>query len=179
MFRAERIEHLRRLRELQDETNGFTAFICWTFQNEGNDMNHIQMVGAHEYLRTQAVARIYLDNFDNVQASWVTQGGKIGQISLTYGCNDMGSLMIEENVVRLAGATFRMNEFEVRRLIREAGYRPNRRNFYYDLLDEPKNLDQELCDEYETEKMKTYKKTGLGRPGELDPVTLEPAEAAN
>ncbi|MCA8939093.1 MAG: CofH family radical SAM protein, partial [Planctomycetes bacterium] len=94
--RAERIEHLRRVRELQDEFAGFTAFICWTFQSEGNAMSNIAMVGAHEYLRTQAIARIYLDNIDNVQASWVTQGGKIGQISLSYGCNDMGSLMIEE-----------------------------------------------------------------------------------
>lgn len=142
----ERIEHLDRLRNLQDETGGFTAFICWTFQNEGNDMSHVEMAGAHDYLRTQAVARIYLDNFENCQASWVTQGGQVGQVSLRYGCNDMGSLMIEENVVRLAGASFRMNEYEIRRLIRDAGYTPNRRNFYYDVREEPTDLDEQLAE---------------------------------
>src|SRR5690606_15385902 len=140
----ERIQHLERLRALQDETGGFTAFICWTFQNADNDMSHIEMTGAHDYLRTQAVARIYLDNFENCQASWVTQGGQVGQVSLRYGCNDMGSLMIEENVVRLAGAAFRMTEYEIRRLIRDAGYQPNRRNFYYDVLQEPAGLDETL-----------------------------------
>lgn len=140
----ERIQHLERLRALQDETGGFTAFICWTFQNADNDMSHIEMTGAHDYLRTQAVARIYLDNFENCQASWVTQGGQVGQVSLRYGCNDMGSLMIEENVVRLAGAAFRMTEYEIRRLIRDAGYQPNRRNFYYDVLKEPAGLDETL-----------------------------------
>ncbi|MHC4839916.1 MAG: cyclic dehypoxanthinyl futalosine synthase [Planctomycetota bacterium] len=142
--KADRIEHMKRLRDLQDETNGFTAFICWTFQNAGNDMQHVEMTSAYDYLRTQAVARIFLDNFENCQASWVTQGGQIGQLSLKYGCNDMGSLMIEENVVRLAGASFRMNEFEIRRLIRDAGYTPNRRNFFYDVLDEPETLDADL-----------------------------------
>ncbi len=141
---AERIEHLERLRALQDETGGFTAFICWTFQSEGNRMHDVPMSGAHDYLRTQAVARIYLDNFENCQASWVTQGGQVGQVSLRYGCNDMGSLMIEENVVRLAGAAFRMNEFEIRRLIREAGFEPRRRNFYYGLREEPADLDDSL-----------------------------------
>lgn len=142
--RAERIEHLERLRQLQDETGGFTAFICWTFQSEGNRMADVQMAGAHEYLRTQAVARIYLDNFENCQASWVTQGGQVGQVSLRYGCNDMGSLMIEENVVRLAGAAFRMNEYEIRRLIKDAGYQPQRRDFYYGLRTEPADLDASL-----------------------------------
>jgi cyclic dehypoxanthinyl futalosine synthase len=103
------------------------------------------MSGAHDYLRTQAVARIYLDNFENCQASWVTQGGQVGQVSLRYGCNDMGSLMIEENVVRLAGAAFRMNEFEIRRLIRDADYEPRRRNFFYGLPDEPADLDASLA----------------------------------
>jgi cyclic dehypoxanthinyl futalosine synthase len=147
---AERIEHLERLRRLQDETGGFTAFICWTFQAEGNRMSRVPMAGAHDYLRTQAVARIYLDNFENCQASWVTQGGQVGQVSLRYGCNDMGSLMIEENVVRLAGATFRMNEHEIRRLIRDAGYTPRRRNFYYTLREEPANLDETLREAVET-----------------------------
>jgi len=142
--RAERVEHLQRLRELQDETGGFTAFICWTFQSEGNRMADVQMAGAHEYLRTQAVARIFLDNFENCQASWVTQGGQVGQVSLRYGCNDMGSLMIEENVVRLAGAAFRMNEYEIRRLVKDAGYQPRRRDFYYNLRTEPADLDAVL-----------------------------------
>lgn len=141
---AERIEHLERLRNLQDETGGFTAFICWTFQAEGNRMSNVPMAGSHDYLRTQAVARIFLDNFENCQASWVTQGGQVGQVSLRYGCNDMGSLMIEENVVRLAGASFRMTEHEIRRLIRDAGYTPRRRNFFYELRDEPADLDAQL-----------------------------------
>ncbi|MCC7507919.1 MAG: dehypoxanthine futalosine cyclase [Planctomycetes bacterium] len=141
---AERIEHLERLRQLQDEMGGFTAFICWTFQAGGNRMHDVPMAGAHDYLRTQAVARIYLDNFENCQASWVTQGGQVGQVSLRYGCNDMGSLMIEENVVRLAGAAFRMTEYEIRRLIRDAGYQPSRRSFYYELREEPADLDTTL-----------------------------------
>ena len=144
---AERVEHLQHLRTLQDETRGFTAFICWTFQAQGNRMSEVPMAGAHDYLRMQAVARIYLDNFDNFQASWVTQGGQIGQISLRYGCNDMGSLMIEENVVRLAGAAFRMTEHEIRRLVRDAGFEPRRRNFYYELLAEPADLDTRLAAE--------------------------------
>ncbi len=100
---AERIEHLRRVRELQDETGGFTAFICWTFQPDNTAMSHIPPTGAHEYLKTQAVARLYLDNVPNIQSSWVTQGLKIGQLALSYGANDMGSLMLEENVVAEAG----------------------------------------------------------------------------
>jgi len=95
---AERIEHLDRLRQLQDETGGFTAFICWTFQPEHTDMADIPPTGAHEYLKTNAVARLYLDNFANLQSSWVTQGLKVGQMALLYGANDMGSLMLEENV---------------------------------------------------------------------------------
>ncbi len=144
---AERIEHLEHLRKLQDETGGFTAFIVWTFQSFGNRMAEIKMAGAREYLRMLAVSRIYLDNFDNFQSSWVTQGGQVGQLSLRYGCNDMGSLMIEENVVRLAGAAFRMNELMIRDLVREAGFTPRRRNFYYTLLDEPAGLDDKLRSE--------------------------------
>ena len=91
---AERIEHLERLRQLQDETHGFTAFICWTFQPDHTDMAHIPPTGSFEYLKTQAVSRLYLDNFPNIQSSWVTQGMKIGQLALLFGANDMGSLMI-------------------------------------------------------------------------------------
>ena len=89
----------RRLRDVQDETGGFTAFICWTFQSEDTRCSRSPPVGSHEYLRMQALGRIFLDNFDNVQASWVTQGPKIGQVALQYGANDYGSVMMEENVV--------------------------------------------------------------------------------
>lgn len=129
----DRIEHLRMLRQLQDRTGGFTAFICWTFQSQ-NTRLRAPTVGAHEYLRTQALARIFLDNFDNVQSSWVTQGPQIGQIALLYGANDFGSVMMEENVVSSAGTTFRINEATMQRLIRELGYEPRRRNNWYELL---------------------------------------------
>jgi cyclic dehypoxanthinyl futalosine synthase len=129
----DRVEHLQRLRDLQDRTHGFTAFICWTFQNENTRLK-VPSVGAHEYLRTQALARIFLDNFDNVQSSWVTQGPQIGQIALKFGANDFGSVMMEENVVSQAGATFRINEETMRRLIGELGYEPHRRNNWYQRL---------------------------------------------
>jgi len=129
----ERIEHLHRLRELQDETGGFTAFICWTFQPE-NTVLRADPVGSAEYLRMQALSRIYLDNFENLQSSWVTQGPRIGQVALLYGANDFGSVMMEENVVSQAGATFRLNKEDIERLIREAGYEPRRRNNWYELL---------------------------------------------
>ena len=132
---AERIEHLTRLRELQDETGGFTAFICWTLQ-PGHKMAHFPEVGAFEYLRTQAIARLYLDNIRNIQSSWVTQGGKIGQIALFFGANDMGSLMIEENVVASAGTIHYLTLDEIRRAIREAGWEPRQRNVFYELIDE-------------------------------------------
>ncbi len=131
----DRIEHLGRLRELQDRTHGFTAFICWTFQAEHTRLK-VRPAGAHEYLRTQALARIFLDNFDNVQSSWVTQGPQIGQIALQYGANDFGSVMMEENVVSQAGTTFCINEETMRRLITEIGYEPHRRNNWYQLLNE-------------------------------------------
>ena len=129
----DRIEHLRMLREVQDRTHGFTAFICWTFQAEHTRLR-APTVGAHEYLRMQALARIFLDNFPNVQSSWVTQGPQIGQVALQYGANDFGSVMMEENVVSQAGATFRINEATMQRLIRELGYDPHRRNNWYQLL---------------------------------------------
>jgi cyclic dehypoxanthinyl futalosine synthase len=130
---ADRIEHLDRLREQQDKTAGFTAFIGWTFQPENTKLR-AQTVGAHEYLRTQALARIYLDNFENVQSSWVTQGPDIGQVALTYGANDLGSIMIEENVVSQAGATFRMGVPDMHRLIKDLGYEPRQRDNWYRLV---------------------------------------------
>jgi len=130
---ADRIEHLERLRELQDRTRGFTAFICWTFQPE-NVVLKATPVGSAEYLRTQALARIYLDNIENLQSSWVTQGPRIGQIALRFGANDYGSVMMEENVVSSAGTTFRLTREEMERLISDAGYEPRARNNRYQLV---------------------------------------------
>ena len=130
----ERIEHLNELRELQDETGGFTAFICWTFQPDNTEMAHIQPSGAFEYLKTQAVARLFLDNIPNIQSSWVTQGLQIGQLALFYGANDMGSLMLEENVVSAAGTVHHLTLEQIRNAIREAGYEPRQRNVFYELI---------------------------------------------
>src|SRR5262249_51096054 len=132
----ERMEHLLRLRALQDETGGFTAFIAWSYQPDHTELAGTEATGI-DYLRTLATARIVLDNFDNLQASWVTQGGKVGQLSLAYGANDMGSVMIEENVVRAAGASYRMDEVEIVRNIEDAGFLPRRRNMHYEILGEP------------------------------------------
>ena len=132
----ERIEHMMRLRALQDETGGFTAFITWSFQPEHTELGGTEATGV-DYLRTLALARIVLDNFDNLQASWVTQGGKVGQLSLAYGANDMGSVMIEENVVRAAGAAYCMDEIEIVRNVEDAGFVPKRRNMHYDVLGDP------------------------------------------
>jgi cyclic dehypoxanthinyl futalosine synthase len=132
----ERVEHMVRLRELQDETGGFTAFITWSFQPEHTELGGAEATGV-DYLRTLALARIVLDNFDNLQASWVTQGGKVGQLSLAYGANDMGSVMIEENVVRAAGAAYCMDEIEIVRNVEDAGFVAKRRNMHYDVLGDP------------------------------------------
>jgi len=159
----DRIEHLERLRAQQDKSlkrkaevgkaetppgpsgsalptsafrfspGHFTAFICWTFQAEHTKLK-APTVGAHEYLRTQALGRIYLDNFTNVQSSWVTQGPEIGQVALKFGANDLGSIMIEENVVSQAGTTFRMTVDDMKRLIRDVGYEPRQRDNWYHLL---------------------------------------------
>jgi cyclic dehypoxanthinyl futalosine synthase len=132
---AERVEHLERLRQLQDETRGFTAFICWTFQPEHTAMADVAPAGSFEYLRTQAITRLYLDNVANIQSSWVTQGPKIGQLALFFGANDMGSLMIEENVVSSAGTVYHLSLEEIKSAIREAGYVPRQRNVFYQLID--------------------------------------------
>jgi cyclic dehypoxanthinyl futalosine synthase len=132
----ERVEHLLRLRALQDETGGFTAFITWSYQPEHTELSGSEATGI-DYLRTLALSRIVLDNFDNLQASWVTQGGKVGQLSLAYGANDMGSVMIEENVVRAAGASYCMDEVEIVRNIENAGFVAKRRNMHYELLGDP------------------------------------------
>jgi cyclic dehypoxanthinyl futalosine synthase len=150
---AERIEHLDRLRQLQDETHGFTAFICWTFQPEHTEMAHIPPAGAFEYLKTQAVARLYLDNVPNIQSSWVTQGEKIGQLALYYGANDMGSLMIEENVVAEAGTVHFLSLDTIRRCITDTGYIPKQRNVFYQIIDDQPGL----------EAMKRQQQKGLNR----------------
>jgi cyclic dehypoxanthinyl futalosine synthase len=146
----ERIEHLERVRRQQDKSleetrnaergtrnaatgGAFTAFIAWTFQAEHTKLK-APAVGAHEYLRMQALSRIYLDNIPNIQSSWVTQGQEIGQIALKYGANDLGSIMIEENVVSQAGTTFRMGTADMQRLIRDLGYEPHQRDNWYRLL---------------------------------------------
>ncbi|MGB7769508.1 MAG: cyclic dehypoxanthinyl futalosine synthase [Verrucomicrobiia bacterium] len=151
----DRIEHLERLRQQQDKSlqyaagsarcadrtpqrgvptpGHFTAFICWTFQAEHTKLK-APTVGAHDYLRTQALGRIYLDNFTNVQSSWVTQGQEIGQVALKFGANDLGSIMIEENVVSQAGTTFRMGVADMKRLIRDLGYEPHQRDNWYRLV---------------------------------------------
>jgi cyclic dehypoxanthinyl futalosine synthase len=129
---AARVEHLQRIRDLQDETGGFTAFIAWTFQHENTDMPDVPETFAHEYLATLAVARLFLDNVVHLQASWVTQGKKIGQVALSFGADDMGSIMIEENVVSAAGAHYQMSQDEMEHLIRQAGYEPKQRTNLYE-----------------------------------------------
>jgi len=130
----DRFEHLRKLRDLQDKTGGFTAFICWTFQRSKDTVLQAERVGSHEYLKMQALSRIFLDNFDNIQSSWVTQGPQIGQIALKYGANDFGSIMIEENVVSSAGTHFRLTSQQMRELISDMGYEPRQRDNWYKLL---------------------------------------------
>ena len=135
----DRLEHLQRLRAQQDATGGFTAYICWTFQPGQNRAGHqmlpgVQPLGSAEYLRMQALSRIFLDNFPNVQSSWVTQGPKIGQLALKYGANDFGSVMMEENVVSAAGTSYRLAKAEIETLITTAGYQPRRRDNWYRLL---------------------------------------------
>jgi cyclic dehypoxanthinyl futalosine synthase len=130
----QRVEHLLAVRALQDETGGFRAFIPWSFQPEGTHLSQVKRAGGLEYLRTVAVSRLLLDNVPNIQASWLTQGPKIGQIALQYGVNDMGSTVIEENVVTAQGAVFILPLAEIERLIVDAGFRPARRNTRYELL---------------------------------------------
>jgi len=131
-----RVNHFQRLRDLQDETGGFTAFICWPFQSS-NTRLEASDGSAHAYLRTNALARLFLDNVPHLQASWVTMGGGVAQAALHMGCDDFGQVMIEENVVSAAGTTFKMDSEEVERHIRDAGFAPSRRNMRYDRLGSP------------------------------------------
>ena len=168
----ERLEHMFRLRELQDETGGFTAFIAWSYQPEHTELGGVEATGV-DYLRTLALSRLVLDNFDNVQASWVTQGGKVGQMSLAYGANDMGSVMIEENVVRAAGAEYCMDEFEVVRNIESAGLQAKRRNMHYDVLGEPIFRERDVPRMLELAVARTD-----GRGGETDDMRAYQARSA-
>jgi cyclic dehypoxanthinyl futalosine synthase len=175
---AERIEHLDRLRQLQDETGGFTAFICWAFQPEHTDMADIPPAGAFEYLKTNAVARLYLDNFANIQSSWVTQGLKVGQLALLYGANDMGSLMIEENVVAEAGTVHYLTLDEIRGAIEELGFVPRQRNVRYELLDI--NHEQWAIEANRTRCELTrasVRQGGNGRSENLVPLTIVPGDS--
>jgi cyclic dehypoxanthinyl futalosine synthase len=141
----ERMEHLEKIRRLQDETGGFTAFIAWTFQpknthlDTASSLKHTGMglAGSYDYLKTIAISRLYLDNFANIQTSWVTQGSKIAQLSLKFGANDMGSTMIEENVVRAAGVSYQMDKEEIESLINNLGYKALQRNLYYQIFEPP------------------------------------------
>jgi len=135
----ERIEHLLRLRDLQDRTGGFTAFIAWPFQPK-NTAIKVRPSTGHDYLRLLAISRIVLDNFQNIQASWVTQGPKVAQIALFFGANDFGSLMIEENVVAATGVSHRLSEKEMRRIINETGFEPHQRLMDYTLVNNSKTV---------------------------------------
>jgi len=135
---ADRIEHLFRVRDVQAQTGGFTAFICWPLQPEGTPgMSHYRKTDAVTYLRTLAISRVVLGNVPNIQSSWVTMGHKVGQVALRFGANDYGSLMMEENVVSAAGTTYRTTLAEIERLIRDAGFEPRRRRQDYSVIDEP------------------------------------------
>lgn len=139
----ERVEHLEKIRKLQDETGGFTAFIAWTFQSKNTQLDTDPsskrsgrgLIGSYDYLKTIAISRLYLDNVANIQASWVTQGPKIAQLSLKFGANDMGSTMIEENVVRAAGVSYRMDKEEIESLINDLGYKAKQRDLYYHVIE--------------------------------------------
>ncbi len=130
-----RIAHLEALRQLQDRTGGFTAFICWTFQPNNTRMSEIISAGGHAYLRQLAVSRLYLDNFPHIQASLITQGPKVGQLSMLWGADDMGGTMMEENVVKSAGTSCVTNERQIVKMIKDAGFRPQKRTTRYEWID--------------------------------------------
>jgi len=132
------VQHLEVIRALQDETGGFTAFIPWSFQPWNTELKRqnpeLMPAGAVKYLKVLAVSRIYLDNFKNIQVSWVTQGIKVAQVGLRFGANDFGSTMLEENVVKAAGVSYRVSMDEIIQAIKSAGFKPAQRNTYYNIL---------------------------------------------
>jgi len=129
----DRVEHLRQLRQLQDRTRGFFAFIPWTYV-PGNSPMGGESVGGHEYLKTLAICRLYLDNFKNIQISWLTQGVKVAQIAMAFGGNDMGSTLLEENVVRSTGVPNQTTVPELRRIVTESGKIPRQRDTFYNYI---------------------------------------------
>jgi cyclic dehypoxanthinyl futalosine synthase len=133
------VEHFDWVRQLQDETGGFRAFIMWSYQSDNTELKRelptITKTTSNQYLRYLAVARLFLDNVPNIQSSWVTQGSYIGQMALLFGANDLGSTMMEENVVSAAGAKNEMNQDEMVRLIRDIGENPAKRNTAYEILE--------------------------------------------
>ena len=133
--REEIVEHLSKIRKIQDKTGGFTAFIPWTFQPKNTRLRHLIKVGSAEYLKVLAISRIFLDNIKNIQVSWVTQGPYIAQIALEFGGNDFGSTMIEENVVAATGVSHRLSEGQIRHYITSIGYIPKRRKMDYTILE--------------------------------------------
>jgi cyclic dehypoxanthinyl futalosine synthase len=175
---AERIEHLDRLRQVQDQTGGFTAFSCWTFQPDHTDMADVSPAGAFEYLKTNAVARLYLDNFPNIQSSWVTQGLKVGQLALLYGANDMGSLMIEENVVAEAGTVHHLSLDEIRGAISEFGFTPRQRNVHYQLFDterEQRAIEANHAHYKRIREAQTHSTSARAR--DMVPLTIAPGDS--
>jgi cyclic dehypoxanthinyl futalosine synthase len=148
----ERVEHMRRVREVQDATGGFTAFISWTFQAPHTEMEDVAMSGGCDYLRTAATSRIFIDNIDSFQASFVTQGLDLAGVSLQYGMNDLGSVMIEENVVSAANCECLANIDEMEKQIRAAGFTPRRRNMFYDRVDEQGEVVERHSDPFWAER---------------------------
>ncbi|HEX6202590.1 MAG TPA: hypothetical protein VF100_06275, partial [Thermoanaerobaculia bacterium] len=158
-----RVEHLQRVRDLQDETGGFTAFISWTFQHEHTEMADRPETLPVEYLRTLAVTRLFFDNVQHFQTSWVTQGKKIGQVALSFGADDMGSIMIEENVVSAAGTSYQMSQEEMERLIRHAGYEPRQRTNLYERWVTAEEM-EETAERYRFALVAQGREAGVGLP---------------
>ncbi len=152
---SHRVNHLQRIRDVQDETGGFSAFIPWTFQRENTALGRKikEEPTGIDYLKMLAVSRLFLDNVQHIQASWLTQGLKLGQTALRFGADDMGSIMIEENVVSAAGADTQANERDLRYQIREAGYRPQQRDILYNYIDREGSVDLDKSDSIKLRKL--------------------------
>ena len=130
---AQRLEHMEKIRNLQNETGGFRAFITWTYQPKNTALGG-EKVSAQDYMKTLAMTRIFMDNVEHIQGSWVTQGERIGQLTQAFGADDLGSIMLEENVVRAAGTSFEMSTRKMIDLIRSAGFLPAQRNTKYEVI---------------------------------------------
>ena len=174
----ERVEHMRRVRELQDETGGFTAFISWTFQAPHTEMDTVPMTGGFDYLRTAAVSRLYLDNIENFQASFVTQGIDIAGVALRYGMNDLGSVMIEENVVSAANCECLAEIDVMEKTARAAGFTPRRRNMFYDRVDETGRIVARHRDPFWTERSGHPDDRPAAMAADLAALEAHPAQAS-